>query len=134
VSQLVSLEALTAFVIALSVGLGSGVVAYLLSRLFNPEKPSRVKQDRYETGNPPRGRARGWFMMHYYAYLLVFLSVEPVAIGFFVVLPAAGSSVSTFLGAVRVLFLSLAILAPALVFSLDAAKRDELWTAREQPR
>lgn len=55
-TQPVSMEALTAFVYALSVGLGSGVVAYVLLRLFNPEKPSRVKQDRFEAGNP---RAEG---------------------------------------------------------------------------
>jgi len=46
-------------------------------------------------------------MMHYYAYLLVFLCVEPIAISFFVVLMSAGASIDSFYGTARVLFLSI---------------------------
>jgi len=45
--------------------------------------------------------------MHYYAYLLVFLCVEPIAISFFVVLMSAGASIDSFYGTARVLFLSI---------------------------
>lgn len=61
------------------VPLALGIVAFLVGRLLVPPKPTPVKVARYEAGNPPHGRARGWLAVQYYPYLLLFLTFEPLA-------------------------------------------------------
>jgi NADH-quinone oxidoreductase subunit A len=48
-------------------------VARLWFRLFQPAKPSQVKNDAYECGVPPTGDAWIQFKAHYYLYAILFL-------------------------------------------------------------
>ena len=104
--------------------LALGIVAFLAGRLLAPPKPSSVKLARYEAGNPPHGRARGWLAMQYYPYLLLFLTFEPVAVILLVLgLIAAGFAVNIF-----VLVAAFALVYLPQLFAVVAQSRDlKLW-------
>jgi len=120
------LQIMLTFSAALIIGVGIGILGFILGRLLAPSRNLERKRLRYECGNPPRGRARGLFMMQYYPYLIVFLTVEPVMIYSFLLLMEAHSSPSR----VLLLFLIiLGIITPPLVFGLNSARRLKLWSA-----
>ncbi|RLE46562.1 MAG: hypothetical protein DRJ31_09880, partial [Candidatus Methanomethylicota archaeon] len=104
-----------------------GVIGLLLEKSMSVSKVQRIKYDRYETGNPPHGRARGWFMVQYYPYIIVFLTIEPLLIFLFLFLPCF-----PFKSAVIFVLLLLSLI-PPVIFGLDSARRLELW-AEEIPR
>ena len=69
--------------------------------------------------------------MQYFAYLVVFLAVEPVFIYSFLLLMDAHQAffaTSTLFGAI------LLILIPPLIFGLDAARKVRLWEMREEKK
>jgi len=120
-----------AFTLALLAGAAGGLIGYLISRVLAPPKPYPLKYERFESGNPPTKRGRGWFTMEYYAYLVIFLTVEPVFIYLFLLLMEARAQFFT----VASLFgLIILMLIPPLVFGLDAARRIELWRIREKEK
>ncbi len=114
------------FLVGVSIGIGLGIIGLLLGKLVSPSKELPRKKERYECANPPKGRARGWFMMQYYPYLIIFLTIEPIMIFSFLFLLEAH---------VKTLFVSalfaviLGVLIPPLVFGLSSARRLELWSA-----
>jgi len=69
-----------------------GAIGLIISYLISPSKPNLTKRLRYETGNPPKGRARGLLGMQYYLYILLFLIVEPIFIFLFLIIPSVKSS------------------------------------------
>ena len=112
--------------VILSLGVVVGVLGYLVSRLITPRREytsNLSKFMRFEAGNPPHGRARGFFVMQYYAYLIIFLTVEPIVIYFFIVMMdilAYPISIIIF----SILTLSLI---PPLIFGLNEAKKVSVW-------
>ncbi len=114
------------FVVGLAIGVGLGIIGLLLGKLVSPSKELPKKRERYECANPPKGRARGWFMMQYYPYLIIFLTIEPIMIFSFLFL--LGAHVHTLF--VSALFAAiLGVLIPPLIFGLSSARRLELWSA-----
>ena len=110
--------------LAIVLGVVVGLVGFMMGRILPPRKEYPLKRERFEAGNPPKGRARGWFAMQYYPYLIVFLTVEPIVVYSFLFLMSIREmplSASTLL---TVILLSLI---PPLVFGLDAARRVEQW-------
>ena len=105
-----------------------GLIGYVLARILTMSRPLPRKHLRYEAGNPPTGRARGLFMMQYYAYLIVYLTVEPVIIYLLTISLGIHSS-----WAWSSLIFSLIVLSliPPLVFGLWSARRVELWKIEE---
>ena len=118
--------ALYAVTITFTLGFATGLLAFVISRLITPRFKHDFKFKRYEAGNPPYGRARGWFVMQYYAYLIVFLTVEPVLIFLFLILMSLHSLPNL---VSSLFFMMIAILIPPLVFGLDSAKKVVLWLA-----
>lgn len=119
-------QVLLTFSAALVIGVGIGILGFILGRLLAPSRGLKRKRLRYECGNPPKGRARGLFMMQYYPYLIVFLTVEPAMIYSFLLLMEAHRS------PLKVLLLFLAVLGiitPPLIFGLNSARRLKLWSA-----
>ena len=126
---LVDTSTLIAFILALAGGIGFGVVGFAISRLVAPPKPTPLKNDRFDCGNLPTKQGRGKLTMQYFAYLVVFLAVEPVFIYSFLLLMDAHQAffaTATLFGAI------LLILIPPLIFGLDAARRVRLWEMREE--
>ncbi len=114
------------FSLGIIIGVGIGLVGLLLGKLLAPTRDLPKKRERYECANPPRGRARGLFMMQYYPFLILFLTLEPIMIySFLFLLEAHVNIVNTFL-----LFLGIvAILVAPLIFGLYSVRRLELWSA-----
>lgn len=114
--------------VILSLGVIVGVLGYVVSRLITPRKKYPSKFERFETGNPTHGRARGFFVMQYYAYLIIFLTVEPITIYFFIIMIDMFSNpFSIILFSILTLFL----ISP-LIFGLNEAKKMRLWVLRKE--
>ena len=127
----VDLNTLIAFVLALLAGVGAGITGYIISKIVAPPKPYPMKYERFESANPPTKRGRGWFTMEYYAYLVIFLTVEPVFIYLFLLLMEAHTP-GSFVTVASLFSLILLMLMPPLVFGLDAARRIDLWRMKEK--
>jgi NADH-quinone oxidoreductase subunit A len=119
--------ALTLAVI-LSVGVVVGLLGYVISRLITPRKEYPLKFERFEAGNLPQGRARGFFVMQYYAYLIIFLTVEPIAIFFFIIMVNIVSSPFSII----LFFILLLSLIPPLIFGLNEARKVTVWALRKE--
>ena len=109
-------------------GLAVGIFGYVISRLITPRKDYPYKFERFEAGNPPHGRARGFFVMQYYAYLIIFLTVEPIVMFFFIIMMDMHSSFFSII-LFSILILSLI---PPLVFGLNEAKKVEIWALKKE--
>ncbi|WP_449461626.1 NADH-quinone oxidoreductase subunit A [Tardisphaera miroshnichenkoae] len=82
--------------IILVIGLVAPVLVLLIGKaLAGPEHP--MKRKRFESGNAPVGKSRGFFSMQYYPYLLMFIIAEPFAIFLFIVSMSAGSFTSAWI-------------------------------------
>jgi len=114
--------------VIISLGMFVGVLGYVVSRLITPRKEYPSKFERFEAGNPPCGRARGFFVMQYYAYLIIFLTVEPIAIYFFIIIIDMYSNFfSIILFSILTLFLI-----PPLIFGLNEARKMRLWVLKRE--
>ncbi len=125
----VDTNTIIAFVLALIGGLSAGLLGYVINRLVAPSKPFPMKYERFEAANPPTKKGRGWFTMQYYAYLVVFLTVEPVFIYLFLLLMEAHA---LFYSVVQLFGLILLMLIPPIIFGLDAARKISLWRITEE--
>ncbi len=126
---IVDANTLVAFVLALGAGIGLGVVGLVVSRVVAPSKFEVVKNERFECGNPPSKEGRGKFSMQYFAYLVVFLTVEPIFIYSF--LPLMGAH-DAFLNVLSLFGVILLMLIPPMIFGLDSARKIDLWTMKEE--
>ncbi len=129
VGLLVDTGTLIAFVLALIGGVGFGLVGFAVSRAVAPSKPEPLKNERFECGNPPTHQGRGQLTMQYYAYLVVFLTIEPVFIYWFLLLLDAHSA---FITTVELFGVILAMLVPPIIFGLDSARKIGLWKMKEE--
>ncbi len=127
---LVDTETVIAFVLALGAGIGFGLFGYAVSKLVAPPKPMPLKNERFECGNPPTKQGRGQLTMQYYAYLVVFLTVEPVFIYSFLLLMDAHAA---FVNVVELFAIILLMLIPPIIFGLDSARKIRLWKMKEEP-
>jgi len=127
----VETNTLIAFVLALIGGLAAGLIGYAISRLVAPPKYYPMKYERFEAANPPTKKGRGWFTMQYYAYLVVFLTVEPVFIYLFLLLMEAHV---LFFSVVQLFGLILLMLIPPIIFGLDAARKISLWRITDEAK
>lgn len=122
-------EIFLALIITLVLGIGIGILGYIVSRLITPRKEYPYKFGRFETGNPPSGSARGLFSMQYFAYLIIFLTVEPIIIYLFIIMFSLISS--PFSTLIIFLILILALI-PPLIFGLDEARKVKLWILEKE--
>jgi len=76
----VDIYAIAMMTLLIIVSLLIPVLALLITRGVSPDIDYRFKRSRFESGNPPVGRARGFFVMQYYPYLLMFSSLEPFVV------------------------------------------------------
>ena len=71
----------TPILYALGIGIMAGVPSLILSRLLSPRKRyNPVKFLPMECGQMPTGAGRSHFMMQYYAYILMFVVFDVMAI------------------------------------------------------
>ena len=71
----------TPILYALGIGIMAGIPSLILSRLLSPRKRyNPVKFLPMECGQMPTGEGRSHFMMQYYAYILMFVVFDVMAI------------------------------------------------------
>jgi NADH-quinone oxidoreductase subunit A len=71
----------TPILYALGIGIMAGVSSIILARLLSPRKRyNPVKFLPMECGQMPTGEGRSHFMMQYYAYILMFVVFDVMAI------------------------------------------------------
>jgi len=128
---LIDTSTLIAFVLAIAGGIGFGVIGFAISRVVAPPKPLPLKNERFECGNQPTYEGRGHLTMQYYAYLVVFLTVEPVFIFWFLLLMDAHQAFWT---TVELFGVILAMLIPPIIFGLDSARKIGLWKMKDDPK
>ena len=58
-------------------------IMLIVARLFAPKSPNPIKNATFEAGQVPRGRGKMHFMMQYYAYLLMFVVFDVMAMFLF---------------------------------------------------
>ncbi|MDK2383254.1 MAG: NADH-quinone oxidoreductase subunit A [Candidatus Korarchaeota archaeon] len=119
-------EILVTFSLGIAIGIGLGIIGFILGKILSPAKEYPRKRERYECANPPRGRARGLFMMQYYPFLILFLTLEPIMIYSFLFLMEAHRYI---LNTTLLFGAMVAILASPLVFGIYYVRRLELWSA-----
>jgi NADH-quinone oxidoreductase subunit A len=118
------INAYIVFTALIIIGIGTGVLGYVISKLVSISRSEPHKELRYECGNMPQGRARGWFIMQYFAYLIIFLTIEPIIILFFIYLPL---SFKFFTNSVMLTLTITLSLIPSILFALKLAKEIDLW-------
>ena len=58
---------------------GFTVPTLIIPRILAPHNPNPIKNSTFEAGQVPRGRGKMHFMMQYYAYLLMFVVFDVMA-------------------------------------------------------
>lgn len=99
--------------------------ALLISRMLSPRRRSNpVKFLPMECGQVPKGEGRTHFMMQYYAYVLMFVVFDVMAIFLY----AWGSTILNLeRSATLPIIAFLAIMFAAMAFALYQAKRRNIW-------
>lgn len=99
--------------------------ALLLSRMLSPRRRSNpVKFLPMECGQVPKGEGRTHFMMQYYAYVLMFVVFDVMAIFLY----AWGSTILNLPRTATLPIIAfLAIMFAAMAFALYQAKRRNIW-------
>ncbi len=99
--------------------------ALLISRMITPRKRSNpVKFLPMECGQVPSGAGRTHFMMQYYAYILMFVVFDVMAIFLY----AWGSSILSLPRTATLPIIAfLAIMFAAMGYALDQSRRRNIW-------
>jgi NADH-quinone oxidoreductase subunit A len=61
------------------IGAGFAVPTLIIPRLLAPRRPNPIKNAPFECGQVPEGKGKMHFMMQYYAYLLMFVVFDVMA-------------------------------------------------------
>jgi NADH:ubiquinone oxidoreductase subunit 3 (subunit A) len=98
----------------------------LVPKLLAPRKPNPIKNLPFETGQVPIGAGKMHFMMQYYAYLLMFIVFDVMAM-FLYAWAAAYRPLALGLASDWVLTLFMGMLFVPMGFALYLAGKRELW-------
>jgi NADH-quinone oxidoreductase subunit A len=108
------------------VGVAFTLPVVLVPRLLAPRKPNPVKNMPFETGQVPTGRGKMHYMMQYYAYLLMFIVFDVMAM-FLYAWAAAYKELALGLSSDWVFTLFMGMLFIPMGFALYLAGRREIW-------
>jgi NADH:ubiquinone oxidoreductase subunit 3 (chain A) len=102
-------------------------LAYLIGRAMSPPIDYPTKLERFESGNLPSGRGRGYFLMQYYPYLLLFIALESYVV--LVLFIALSSIAGVIVNSLILILLSAIFIIPSFVYALRKAGVIDLWRA-----
>jgi NADH-quinone oxidoreductase subunit A len=108
------------------VGVTFTLPVVLVPRLLAPRKPNPVKNMPFETGQVPTGRGKMHYMMQYYAYLLMFIVFDVMAM-FLYAWAASYKVLALGLSSDWVFTLFMGMLFIPMGFALYLAGRREIW-------
>jgi len=121
---LVDIYAVAIIVLLVVVSLLIPLIAHYISIAISPEIEYVMKRERFESGNPRSGRSRGFFIMQYYPFLLMFSSLEPLIVLLVFILISPHELLNLITYAVLVSFI---IILPILYFAYKFAEDLSLW-------
>jgi NADH-quinone oxidoreductase subunit A len=113
------------FVMAL-VGVMFTVPVVVLPKLLGPKRPNPIKNAPFECGQVPVGAGKVHFMMQYYAYLLMFLVFDVLAM-FLYAWAAAYQPAALGVSSDLMLTLFMGVLFVPMGYALVLAGKRELW-------
>ena len=113
------------FVMGLVGVLFSGIML-ILPRFLAPKRPNPIKNTTFEAGQVPRGKGKMHFMMQYYAYLLMFVVFDVMAMFLFAWAAAYQPLLLGALSGWVVLIFVGALLVP-MALTVHMAGRREMW-------
>jgi len=108
------------------VGVAFTLPVVIVPKLLAPKKPNPIKNLPFETGQVPVGAGKMHFMMQYYAYLLMFIVFDVMAM-FLYAWAASYRPLGLGLSSDWVLTLFMGMLFVPMGFTLYLAGRRELW-------
>jgi len=121
---LVDIYAIAMIILLVIVSLLIPVAAYYISIAVSPDVEYVMKRERFESGNPRSGRSRGFFIMQYYPFLLMFSSLEPLVVLLIFILLSPYDLLNL---VSYVLVVSLIIILPILYIVYKYAEVLDLW-------
>ncbi|MGC9148757.1 MAG: NADH-quinone oxidoreductase subunit A [Sulfolobales archaeon] len=121
---MVDIYAVAIIVLLVVVSLLIPLIAHYISIAISPEIEYVMKRERFESGNPRSGRSRGFFIMQYYPFLLMFSSLEPLIVLLVFILISPHELLNLITYAVLVSFI---IILPILYFAYKFAEDLSLW-------
>ena len=66
--------------IVIGVAILTDIVIVLLAKIFPKYRPTEVKLQRFEAGNPPVGTPKWVLPMQYIGFMLMFMVAEPIVV------------------------------------------------------
>ncbi|MDE1858028.1 MAG: NADH-quinone oxidoreductase subunit A [Thaumarchaeota archaeon] len=108
------------------VGMMFTLPVVILPRLFAPRRPNPIKNAPFECGQVPQGAGKMHFMMQYYAYLLMFIVFDVLAM-FLYAWAAAYEPLGLGLSSDWMVTLFMGLLFIPMAFALVLAGKRELW-------
>ncbi len=115
----------TVFIMAL-VGVGFTLPVVVLPKILAPKRPNPIKNAPFECGQVPVGHGKAHFMMQYYAYLLMFIVFDVLAM-FLYAWAAAYQPLQLGVSSDLMLTLFMGMLFVPMGYALQLAGRRELW-------
>lgn len=115
----------TVFLMGL-VGVGFTILVVIAPRLLAPRRPNPIKNAPFECGQVPVGAGKAHFMMQYYAYLLMFIVFDVLAM-FLYAWAAAYQPLGLGLASDLTLAVFMGMLFVPMGYALFLAGRRELW-------
>jgi NADH-quinone oxidoreductase subunit A len=115
----------TVFLMGL-VGVAFTLPVVILPRLFAPRRPNPIKNAPFECGQVPQGAGKMHFMMQYYAYLLMFIVFDVLAM-FLYAWASAYKPLALGLSSDWTVTLFMGMLFVPMAFALVLAGKRELW-------
>lgn len=108
------------------VGVAFTGIMLIVPRILAPKRPNPIKNTTFEAGQVPRGRGKMHYMMQYYAYLLMFVVFDVMAMFLFAWAAAYRPlALGPLSGWVILLFVG-ALLVP-MTLTVHMAGRREIW-------
>jgi len=108
------------------IGVGFAIPTLVISRLFAPHRPNLIKNAPFECGQVPAGKGKMHFMMRYYAYLLMFVVFDVMAM-FLYAWAAAYQPLALGLFSSWMMTIFIGALLIPLGFAVHMAGRREMW-------
>jgi NADH-quinone oxidoreductase subunit A len=102
-------------------------VAYIIGRAMAPPIDYPTKAERFESGNLPSGKGRGYFLMQYYPYMLMFIAMESYVV--LIVFIALSSIAGVIVNSILLILLSAIFILPSFAYAIKKAGVISLWRA-----
>ncbi len=101
--------------LVIGVAIATDVIILLLAKIFPKYRPTEVKLQRFEAGNPPIGTPKWVLPMQYIGFMILFMAAEPIIV--LLLLLSAKPSIDVYAATV----IAFILLLPAIYVAYNSA-------------